>query len=204
MTPKLIRRFQRRGVFSVTQLSYLFRPKRRTKKHKTSTAFKLELQALAIRSGKIYLQSVPKIPRTEQGLFLDIESLPDEDHHYLIGLTVRDGSQVSHHSFWSDSPEDEGQMWLKFLETLQNYPDALIYHYGVYERRVIEKAAKRYDLRVEEIVKRLFNVASTIYGIIYFPVRSNRLKELGRFVGATWTSPDASGLQSLVWRYLWA
>jgi len=203
MTPKLIRRFQRRGVFSITQLSYLFRPKRMRKKHKPITVFKLELQALAIRTGKIYLQSVPKIPRTEPALFLDIESLPDEDHQYLIGLTVRDGSHVSHHSFWSDSPSDERQIWLQFLEALEAYPDARIYHYGVYERRVIEKIAKRYDYRVEEIVKRMFNVASTIYGIVYFPVRSNSLKDLGRFVGATWISPDASGLQSLVWRYLW-
>ena len=159
--------------------------------------------ALAIRSGKIYLQSVPKIPRRELALFLDIESLPDADHHYLIGLTVRDGSHVSHHSFWSDCPEDESQMWLRFFETLQDYPDALIYHYGIYERRVIEKVAKRYDYRVEPIVKRMFNVASTVYGIVYFPVRSNSLKDLGRFVGATWTSPDASELQSIVWRYLW-
>ncbi len=84
MTPKLIRRFQRRGIFSVTQLSYLFRPKRMRRKHKTSTVFKLELQALAIRTGKIYLQSVPKIPRTELAMFLDIESLPDEDHYYTL------------------------------------------------------------------------------------------------------------------------
>jgi predicted RecB family nuclease len=203
MTPKLIRRYQRRGVFSVTQLSYLFRPKRVRRKQRASTVFKLELQALAIRSGKIYLQAVPKIPRTEPALFLDIESLPDEDHHYLIGLTVRQGSRVSHHSFWSDCSEDEEQMWLRFLGTVQGYPSARIYHYGVYERRLIEKVAKRYDLRVEQIVNRMFNVASTIYGVIYFPVRSNSLKDLGRFVGATWTSPDASGLQSVAWRYLW-
>ena len=26
---------------------------------------------------------------------------------------------------------------------------------------------------------------------------------LGKFLGASWTAPDASGLQSLVWRYRW-
>ena len=203
MTPKLIRRFQRKGIFSITQLSYLFRPRRKKAKTKASNVFKLELQALAIRSGEIYLQAVPSIPRTNSELFLDIESLPDEDQHYLIGLTIRDNGHVSHRSFWSDSSEHEGQMWLHFFETIQAYPDARIYHYGVYERRVIEKVGKRYDFQVEEVVKRMFNVASTVYGTIYFPVRSNSLKDLGRFIGATWTSPHASGLQSLAWRYLW-
>src|SRR5882724_4797335 len=28
-------------------------------------------------------------------------------------------------------------------------------------------------------------------------------KVLGKLIGASWTSPDASGLQSLVWRHRW-
>ena len=46
-------------------------------------------------------------------------------------------------------------------------------------------------------------MASSVYGKVYFPVRSNGLKQLGRFLGATWTDPQASGLQSLVWRHSW-
>jgi len=46
-------------------------------------------------------------------------------------------------------------------------------------------------------------VAASVYGKVYFPVRSNALKVLGRFVGAAWTDPQASGLQSLVWRLRW-
>ena len=42
-----------------------------------------------------------------------------------------------------------------------------------------------------------------MYGKVYFPVRSNGLKPLGRFLGAAWTDPQASGLQSLVWRHRW-
>jgi hypothetical protein len=34
-------------------------------------------------------------------------------------------------------------------------------------------------------------------------VRSNGLKDIGHFIGAQWTSPQASGLQSLVWRHHW-
>lgn len=46
-------------------------------------------------------------------------------------------------------------------------------------------------------------MASSVYGKVYFPVRSNGLKQLGRFLGAAWTDPQASGLQSLVWRHSW-
>jgi RNase H-like protein len=42
-----------------------------------------------------------------------------------------------------------------------------------------------------------------IYGKVYFPVWSNGLKDIGHFIGAQWTSPQASGLQSLVWRHHW-
>jgi len=42
-----------------------------------------------------------------------------------------------------------------------------------------------------------------IYGKVYFPLKSNRLKEIGKFLGALWTTSNASGLQSLVWRYHW-
>src|SRR5271166_1021095 len=183
--------------------SYLYRPRRKRAKRKFSAAFKVELQALAIRTGKIYLQTVPKLTRTGLQLFLDIESIPDEDFHYLIGLSVCSAGLVSHHSFWSDSPDGEHVIWLQFLEALQSYPNAPIYHYGAYDRRVIEKVSKRYELQCEDIVGRMVNVSSIIYGAIYFPVRSNSLKDLGKYIGATWTSPDASGLQSLVWRHLW-
>ena len=36
-----------------------------------------------------------------------------------------------------------------------------------------------------------------------FPTWSNNLKALGKLVGASWTTPHASGLQSLVWRHRW-
>ena len=63
--------------------------------------------------------------------------------------------------------------------------------------------AKRYATDADDLSKRLVNVNKQIYGKIYFPVYSNQLKNVAGFVGATWTSPHASGLQSIVWRYRW-
>jgi RNase_H superfamily len=94
-------------------------------------------------------------------------------------------------------------MWQQFVEKVAQYPDAPIYHYGSYEPRAISILAKRYETDAENVTKRLVNVNGYIYGKVYFPVRSNGLKDIGNFIGAKWTSPQASGLQSLVWRHHW-
>jgi RNase_H superfamily len=51
--------------------------------------------------------------------------------------------------------------------------------------------------------QRLVNVHHCLYGHVYFPVHSHGLKAIGHFLGARWTAPQASGLQSLVWRHQW-
>src|SRR5262249_58736599 len=105
MTPKAIRRYHKKGIFTVTQLSYLFRPRRRRRGAGASPAFKLELQALAIRTGKIYLQTPPGVVRKPVEIFLDIEGIPDEQFHYLIGVLVRRGEDRQAQSSWADSSE---------------------------------------------------------------------------------------------------
>ena len=205
VTPKVIRRYEKKGIFTVKQLSYLYKPRKRKKRAKNppQPTHKIELQALAIRTEKIYLQELPELTRQPVELFLDIEGVPDRGLYYLIGLLVCEGDTTAYHSFWADSDQDEEQMWRQFLEKAKQYPDAPIYHYGSYEPRAIAKLARRYETDSESLTKRLVNVNSHIYGKVYFPVRSNSLKVIGEFIGATWTSPDASGLQSLVWRHHW-
>ena len=204
MTPKAIGRYQNKGIFTVKQLSFLFKPRRRRRRYAARPLhFDLEIQALAIRTGKIYIQTVPEIQRSDIELFLDIEGIPDRQFSYLIGLLIRDHQVSAHHVFWADTMEDEESIWRMFFEKAKEYPDVPIYHYGSYEVRVIESLAKRFGPDVTCIGKRLVNLNSQVYGKVYFPVRSNGLKVLGKFLGASWTEPDASGLQSLVWRYRW-
>ena len=71
------------------------------------------------------------------------------------------------------------------------------------QKETTSKFLKKYQTNCAAFKERLVNISPFIYGKVYFPLRSNKLKELGKFVGASWTSPDASGLQSLVWRYRW-
>jgi predicted RecB family nuclease len=77
MTPKLLHKYQDKGITTITQLSYLFKPRRRRKHAGKSKSFNFELQALALRTGKIYLDQAPPLPKRPIELFLDIEGVPD-------------------------------------------------------------------------------------------------------------------------------
>jgi predicted RecB family nuclease len=205
VTARVMRQYERKGIFTVKQLSYLFKPRKRKKgsRKPPPVTHKVELQALAIREKKIYLQEQPTLSRQPVELFVDMEGVPDRGLYYLIGMLVCQGDTTEYHAFWADTDQDEHQMWQRFVEKVQQYPDAPIYHYGSYEPRAIATLARRYETDAESVTKRLVNVNRYIYGKVYFPVRSNRLKDIGPYIGAKWTSPDASGLQSLVWRHQW-
>ncbi|NOT57910.1 MAG: TM0106 family RecB-like putative nuclease, partial [Deltaproteobacteria bacterium] len=204
MTPKVMHKYHKKGIFTVNQLSYLFKPRRQRKKRAhVPSGFNLELQALALRTAKVYLHQPPVIPIHPVELFLDLEGVPDHGTHYLIGLIVSSQEKIECHSLWADSPEDERNIFTSLLRIVEEYPDAPIYHYGSYEPKALEHIAKKHGLDFGSMKKRLVNVNSFIFGKVYFPTRSNTLKDLGRFVGATWSFSDASGLQSVVWRLQW-
>jgi predicted RecB family nuclease len=205
VTARVKRQYEKKGIFTVKQLSYLFKPRKRKKRSRKPSlvTHKVELQALAIRENKIYLQNLPALSRQPIELFLDMEGVPDRGLYYLMGLLVCQPDTTAHYSFWADTDQDERHMWQQFLDKVNLYPEAPIYHYGSYEARAIAQLAKRYDTDAEGVTKRLVNVNRYIYGQVYFPVRSNGLKDIGAFIGAKWTSPQASGLQSLVWRHHW-
>jgi predicted RecB family nuclease len=120
-------RAEKKGIFTVTQLSYLIRPRRRKAKRRGGKGFKVELQAYALRTGKTFLQAAPQLTRSRQELFIDVESIPDEDFCYLVGLMVLDGEATSYFSFWADCRLDEKGMWAGAFEKIRQYPGASVY-----------------------------------------------------------------------------
>jgi predicted RecB family nuclease len=202
MTPKLLRKYHDKGIFTVRQLSHVYKPRRSRKKAKRQVRHSLELQALAIRTGKVHVEHLPELPRGPVELVVDLEGVPDRGDYYLAGLLVCRGGGVEYQPFWADDTAGEAAMWSALVERLEAFPDAPVYHYGSYEKKAFARLAKRHG-KGGGLADRLVNVASSVYGKVYFPVRSNGLKPLGRFLGAAWTDPQASGLQSLVWRHRW-
>jgi predicted RecB family nuclease len=204
-TMKIIKKYERKGIFTVNQLSYLYRPRKQKKRSRKSLAPKhdVTLQALVIRTGKIFVLETPLISRNSTEIFLDIEGIPDQQFYYLVGLLICDKHDSVYHALWANTLSNELQMWNDFLNIINKYPNSSIYHYGSYELKAISKLGHRYKTDITSIKNRLVNINTYIYGKVYFPLRSNRLKEIGKYIGASWESDNASGLLSLVWRHSW-
>src|SRR5262249_33395212 len=134
ITPPLIKKYNKKGIFTVKQLSFLFRPRRR-RKRPPRTTFTPELQALAIRTNKIYFTQLQSFDRSSVELFLDFEGIPDEGYNYLAGLLIADGNGLTHQFFWTDDKAGEQTLWKGLVKALNRYPSAPIYHYGSYDAR---------------------------------------------------------------------
>jgi predicted RecB family nuclease len=203
---KDIRRFARKGILTVTQLAHTFRPRRKRRQSRDGGhGHNPALQALAIRDRKTYVFGSPRLPDAPVRVYLDLEGKSGEPFIYLVGVIVAQGPTESRYSFWADRPEDEPRVFEQLLQLLRGYDDFRIFCYGSYERAFL-KRMRKHALRkrlADQVLARTTNVLSVIYDHVYFPVYSNGLKDVARFLGFAWADPDASGLQSLVWRAGW-
>jgi hypothetical protein len=87
MTVKERKKFHDKGIFTVTKLSYIFRPRRRYRKIRDKREkYYHSLRALAIRQKKIHIIGSPEILIKGTPVYLDVEGLPDRDFYYLIGM----------------------------------------------------------------------------------------------------------------------
>jgi hypothetical protein len=207
LSEKEIRQQNKRGIFTVNQYSYTYRPsKRKRNKGGQNLNNYYSLKALAIRDNKIYVAKSPEISLSNNLIFLDVEGIPDQEFYYLIGLIIITDNIISSFSFWADERSDEEGIWKAFLERLTNYDDFTLLHYGKYEISFLERMKKKYggnEILVEKIISNSINVLSLIYANIYFPTYSNSLKDIGFYLGYKWSEKGASGLKSIVWRYEW-
>jgi predicted RecB family nuclease len=206
MGEKEVNRYARKGISTVTQLSCTFRLRKRGKRVKTQQRpYYFALQALAVREKKIYILGTPILPAAPMRLYCDCEGDPERGFVYLIGLTVVGGGEESHYSFWADSEADERSIFQQFLDVVARYPGSALFYYGSYERaflRRMRKVAVGKKL-VDRVLANSCNVVSVIHTGIYFPTYSNGLKDVGAYLGCTWSERNASGAQSVAWRRTW-
>jgi predicted RecB family nuclease len=206
VSEKELRKLNRKGIFTLTQLSCTFRPRKKGKRVKRPDHVRYPaLQALALREKKIHIYGTPDISRKPIQVFLDAEGSEDGGFAYLLGVLLVEGDNQKTHVFWADSPADEVHAFDAFLDILDSREDFALFHYGSYEKKLLQrmrKVVKRTNL-VDRLLANAVNVLTAIHAGVYFPTFSNGLKDVGRYLGCTWTEENASGLQSLVWRARW-
>jgi len=199
-----------KGIFSVTQLSYTFRPRRKAKYSASkSDKYHHALKALAIREGKIHVAGKPELDITRTPVYLDVEGDPDRSFYYLIGLRIKNGDSFIQHSFWADEMSDEKEIWDSFLRTVAKVDNPQFLHYGSYETTFLKRMKERYgedaenSAFVDQLIAKSINILSIIYAQIYFPTYTNGLKEIARYLGFEWSDRAASGLNALILRSKW-
>jgi predicted RecB family nuclease len=206
MTEKERRKLNSKGIFSVKQLSYTFRARRRPKwLTGTREKYHHSIKALAIRERKIHIVGSPQLELEGTPVYLDVEGIPDREFYYLIGIRVKTAEQVIQHSLWADSVHEEKQIWTDFLRILSGIENPVLVHYGGYETSFLRRMCSRYEEPVKDsplakIIKSAVNLLSFIFGQIYFPTYSNSLKEVVSSLGFMWSHTNLSGPNSIACR----
>jgi hypothetical protein len=222
MTAKERTKYNAKGISTIGQLSYGYRPHRRkrteretqrsansTKRVTPAVRNDHKLKALAIKKNQLHVVGTPSLTFEGVPTFLDVEGMPDRDFYYLVGLRFESGGEAMERSFWADSLDGECTMWEHCLQTLKAIGDPQIVSYGAYEARFLRKMKERYisvpedSEFVDRLIETSVNLVGRTYGNFYFPTFSNSLKEIGRYLGFEWTWPRASGAGALLLRRAW-
>jgi len=132
-----IQRLNKKGIFTLNQLSYTFRLRKKPKRAKISSpTHHIPLRALALRETKVFVHGSPTVtypPGTR--VYLDIEGIPQANSYYLIGAITSSHGHEQRDTFWSDSSSepDQVRMFVDLLDHLGRYPDYCLVHFGKYE-----------------------------------------------------------------------
>ena len=209
MGEKEIGAYNRKGFFTVTQISHTFRyrkPRKRAKVHEYPHYY--SLQARSIRTGVVHIHGNPLLPKPGTKVYLDIEGIPDRDLYYLIGAlqSIPD----SRPSTIRSGPDDDGEtrqeaLFLQLGELVGSLAERLPVDLSL--RNIRGNSTEEGDRRsafspnkrdaVQTIVGKMVNVLSVVHRHVYFPTYSNTLKEIGKAGGCQWTDPTGSGIQSI-------
>jgi predicted RecB family nuclease len=130
MREKDIKKYNSKGIFTVNQLSYTFRPRKRNRRVKTKKhPYSFPLQSLAIREQKVYLYDKINMPSAKTKVFIDLEGDSSGSFIYLIGILVIENGEIEKYSLWANDFDEEKQIF-----TSKSY---LIFHLQPYKDRLL-------------------------------------------------------------------
>jgi predicted RecB family nuclease len=215
--PKERRKLEAKGITTISQLSYTYRPRRKHRAHATPRPVNAlmtnkndhRLKALAIRKKQVHILNVEPVTALGTPVYFDVEGIPGTDQYYLVGLRFRKRAKWHEYSFWADDKAGERTIWKQLLATLDAIPDPQLVHYGSYESVYLARMRERYPetLRKKRHLESQFqqsrNLLKSIYASIYFPTFTNGLKGIAGYLGFTWSDPTLTGPLASLLRLQW-
>ncbi len=206
ISEKEILKYNKRGIFTVTQLSCTFRARKSRKNSlQRPQPYQHALKALALREQKVYIYGTPELPVCNARIYFDVEGDEERRFSYLVGMNVQIEGKEETHSFWAETQADERLMYEQFVDVIRQYEDPRLFAYGSYEAMFLRRMLKYVNMReiTVKLIERLVNMLSIIHAFVYFPTYTNSLKDIARYLGFNWTQTQASGLLSTAWRRKW-
>ncbi|MGK7951737.1 MAG: TM0106 family RecB-like putative nuclease [Xenococcaceae cyanobacterium] len=213
VTPKRYEYLNTQGINTVESLAQI-NPALGNEIVSKDTIEQLRQQAHSILNDRAIFKSSYKsiqqldIPTSKIELYFDIEAEPELNLDYLLGIVLvdRQNKQQVFHPFLAEKPEEEGLIWQQFLNLVNLYKDAPIFHFSEYEVDTIKRLAKLYGTpkaEVQALLTRFVDLHQLITQFFVLPVESYSLKSLANWLGFQWREEGASGDRCVCWYDRW-
>lgn len=219
MTPKRYDYLKEIGVDNIQTLSQtpisLLTP---ALTQEVATRLLQQSQALISRQAILRHPNLLPIPQAEIEFYFDIEANGNLQLHlpetsttpsgdrtssissqynldYLLGILLvnRNKKEQKYYKFLAKQPEEEKIIWQQFLELINQYPEAPIFHYSQYEIDTIKRLANLYRTPQEQLkslLPRLFDLHKILINSFYLPVENYSLKTVANWLGFKWRDPQ--------------
>ena len=162
-------------------------------------AHQIYKQTLSLRtnSGVPREDQLPILPYDDVELYFDIETEPDRNVHYLLGVVLVDRQQnhQEYYSFLAKNRDEEKAIWQEFVKFMNQYPNSPIFHYSSYETEVMKHLANLYHTpnnQLQSLLDRSFDLHQYLVNSFYLPVQNYSLKSVANWMGFYWRDPVGS------------
>ena len=97
-------------------------------------------------------------------------------------------------------------IWQQFLNLVNQYPQAPIYHFCAYEVDTVKNLGKLYRTphsQIRPILSRFIDIYEQLIQSVALPIDSYALKAIARWLGFAWREQEANGAKCIYWYDKW-
>jgi predicted RecB family nuclease len=168
-----------------------------------------QLHARALASGLPEFRPGARWPTDDRYIALDLEYdvTPGNDHIWLTGAAVIYPDGADHHSWWADTPQQEGQALIGLAALLDQHPHLRVVTWagGAADIPRLRAAAARHDLLAlgEAVADRHFDAWLWAHHNLRLPTFTLGLKEVSGYLGLRPCTEVADGLDAVLRYHAW-